>query len=285
VYEQLAQKIIVTHYSPDFDGIPAIWLLKKFHPDFKSAKIAFVPAGDSTYNNESVDSNPDILHVDVGMGKFDHHHTDSHTCAAKLIHEWLVKEGYISQDDEAVTRLVEVITQIDHGWDNYKWCEPADDRYEFLFHNVLLGWKILYPKQDEKYIEWTINALEAIYKLLQLKVIAEREIREGKKFKTRWGEGVAVYTHNDLILDLAIKNGYAVVLRKDPDRGNVRVNGSNTKNVDLTGAYELVKEKDPEATWFLHSSKVLLRNGSSRNPVMKPTKLTIDEMVEILEKA
>ena len=47
----------------------------------------------------------------------------------------------------------------------------------------------------------------------------------------------------------------------------------------------MVREKDPEATWFLHSSKVLLRNGSSRNPVMKPTKLTIDEMVEILEKA
>ncbi len=278
-------KIIVTHFSPDFVGIPGIWLLKKFHPDFLNSKFAFVPAGESTYNNEPVDSNPDVIHIDCGMGKFDHHHTDSHTCAAKLVYEWLVKDGYIGEEDEALARLIEIVTQIDHGWDNYNWCEPADDRYEFLLHNILLGWKIIYPRQDEKYIEWTMQALDSIYKLLQLKVIAQREILEGKKFKTRWGEGVAVYTTNDLVLDLAIKNGFAVVVRKDPGRGHVRVNGSNNHNVDLTKAYELAMKQDPEATWFLHSSKVLLRNGSSRNPVMKATKLGIDEMIEILGKA
>lgn len=276
-------KLIVTHVSPDFDGIPAIWLLRKFHPEFKDARLAFVPAG-SSYNNEPADSNPDIVHVDTGMGRFDHHQNADFTCAAQLVYEWLVKEGYI-KDDEALARMIKIITELDHGYDNYKWPEAESDRYEFMLHNILVGWKILYPRDDSRQIELTTLGLEAIYKILQFKVRAQHEIEAGRKFKTRWGEGVAVFSENQSILDLAIKKGYAVALTKDPRRGNVRVTGSNNKKVDLTRAYELAREKDPRATWFLHSSKVLLRNGSSRNPTMRATKLDLDEMIEILEKS
>lgn len=278
------QKTIVTHFSPDFDGIPAIWLLKKFHPDFRNARVAFVAVGEATYNNEPVDSNPDVVHVDCGNGKFDHHQTDDFTCGARLVYEWLVKEGYV-RDNEALARLVEIVTQTDHGWDNYKWPEPANDRYEFSLHNIIVGWKMLFPKQDEVIVDLTIEALEASYKLLEQKVMAEKELASGKKFKTRWGEGVAVYTNNDAVLDVAIKSGYALVARKDPNKGYVRITGSTNHKVDLTRAYEMFRKKDPSATWFLHASKVLLRNGSTRNPTMKSTKLEIDEIIEILEKA
>ncbi|OGD83246.1 hypothetical protein A2165_00760 [Candidatus Curtissbacteria bacterium RBG_13_40_7] len=284
MYEKLAQKIIVTHLSPDFDGIPAIWLLKRFHPEFESAKVAFVPVGDTTYDGQPVDTNPNIVHVDTGMGKFDHHQTNAFTCAAKLIYEWLEKEGYI-EDNEALKRLIEVVTQIDHGWDINRWPEAADDKYEFLLHNVLVGWKLLYPRQDENHVEWTMRALDSIYRILQLKVDAGREIEEGLKFTTRWGKGVAVYTANDMVMDLAIKNDFAVVVRKDPGKGYLRVTGSTCHKVNLTTAYEMFRKKDPEASWFLHASKVLLRNGSTRNPTMKPTKLGIEEVVEVLRKA
>lgn len=277
-------KTIVTHVSPDFDGIPAIWLLRKFHPDFKDANLAFVPAG-SAYNNEPADSDPDIVHVDTGMGKFDHHQSDDFTCAAQLVYEWLIAKGYVDAGDEALSRMIKIITELDHGWDNYKWAEAENDRYEFMLHNLLAGYKILYPRQDGKHIELTIVGLEAVYKLLQFKVRAEKEIGGGRKFKTRWGEGVAVVSNNQSILDLGVKMGFAVVLTKDPARGNARITGSNRANVDLTKAYEMAKVKDPEATWFLHASKVLLRNGSSRNPTMKATKLSVDQMIEILAKA
>ena len=276
-------KIIVTHYSPDFDGIPAIWLLRKFHPDFKNAKLAFVPAGEA-YNGQPPDSDPDILNVDTGMGKFDHHQNSDFTCGAQLVYEWLIDEGYIAKDDEALARLIQIVTELDHGWDNYQWCEPASDRWEFSLHNILSGFKILYGKQEEKYIDLTIEGLEAVYQLLKNKVKAEKEIKDGLKFKSRWGQGVAVYTRNDSIMDLAIKMGFALVVRKDPERGNVRVTGSSFKKVDLTKAYEVFVKKDPQATWFLHSSKVLLRNGSSRNPKMKASRLTIEEVVEILKR-
>lgn len=276
-------KLIVTHVSPDFDGIPAIWLLKKFHPDFNNANVAFVPAG-STYNNEPVDSNPNIVHVDTGLGKFDHHQSNDFTCGAELVYEWLVGEGYI-KDDEALARVVKVLTEIDHGYDNYKWPEPDNDRYEFMVHNVLSGLRILNQADNEKSVELVTIQLEAIYKLLQSKVRAEKEIESGTEFKTKWGKGVAVLSANSTILDLAIKKGFAVAVIKDPNKGSVRATGSNVKGVDLTGAYEAILAKDKEGTWFLHSSKVLLRNGSTRNPTMKPTKLELDDVIEILEKA
>lgn len=278
------QKTIVTHVSPDLDGIPAIWLLKKFHPDFGDCKLVFVPAG-STLNDQAVDSDPDIVHVDTGLGMFDHHQTDDFTCAAQLVHEYLVREGYMDEKDEAMKRLINILTELDHGWDNWKWENAADDRYEFMLHNILFGWKVTNPKQEEKYVEWVCSALDAIYAVLKSKVKADEELSKAKEFDTKWGKGIAVESGNSTVLDLAIKKGYAVVVAKDPRKGNVRITGSNAKDVDLTKAYEAAKEKDPDATWFLHASKVLLRNGSTRNPTMTPTKLSLDEMIKILSEA
>ncbi|MDO8486896.1 MAG: hypothetical protein Q7S45_01180 [Candidatus Curtissbacteria bacterium] len=277
-------KLIVTHNSPDLDGIPAIWLLRKFHPDFKNARIAFVPAG-TTYNNQAVDSDPDIVHVDTGMGRFDHHQTNDFTCGAQLVYEWLVREGYISADDKAISRMIEVITELDHAYDAYKWPEPASDRWEFSLHNVLTGWKMMYGREDDRYVGLTIEGLEAVYRVMQQKVKAEEEVSGGEKFKTRWGNGVAIYTSNDSVLDAAIKGGYAVVVRKDPGKGYIRITGSNAHSADLTRAYEDFQKADPDATWFLHASKKLLRNGSTRNPTMRPTKLELDQVIKILERA
>ena len=277
-------KIIVTHVSPDFDGIPGIWLLRKFHPEFADARVAFVPVGDATYNNEPVDSNPNVVHVDCGMGKFDHHDRDELTCGVQLVYEWLVKEGYV-KDDDALERMVKIFTELDHGWDNYKWPEPASDRWEFMLHNILIGWKMLYPGKYEHYVDWLSHALDAVYILMQQKVKAEKEVEGGRKFKTKWGEGVAIYTGNDSVLDAGVKNGYAVVLRKDPAKGFVRITGSNNLKVDLTKAYEQLAKKDPQATWFLHASKVLLRNGSTRNPTMRPTSLDLEDVIKVLEHA
>lgn len=281
----MAQKTIVTHISPDFDGIPAIWLLRKFHPDFKDAKVAFVPAGDNTLHNQPVDTDPDVLHVDVGGGKFDHHHTNEFTCGAKLVYEWLVDEGYIQSDDKAMERIVQVITELDHGWDTYRWPEPASDRWEFSLHQMLSGLKMVFPRNEDKYIEFTSDSLNAVYKLMQSKVKAEEEVENGLKFKTRWGDGVGIVTKNDGVMDVAIKGGYALVVRKDPNGGYVRVTGSNAHKVDLTGAYETISKTDKVGNWFLHASKVLLRNGSTRNPTMRPTNMTLEEVVKVLEKS
>ena len=48
-------KTLVTHINPHLDDIAAIWLFKKFHPDFKDAKIEFISASRDAAKEESED--------------------------------------------------------------------------------------------------------------------------------------------------------------------------------------------------------------------------------------
>ena len=272
------RRTIVTHINPDLDGIPAIWLLKKFDPEYLDAEIRFVPAG-----SRWEEGDPELTtHVDTGGGIYDHHDTDEFTCASKLVWEDLKKRFSIR--DEAMDRLIEILTEYDHARENL-WPDPNSDRYDFSLYSILTGWKMLNPNKYYEYVEWVIPALEAIHKVLSEKINGEKALKEGKEFESPWGVGIACQTYNDSVLDIGMKQGYALVVRRDPVKGFIRVTGSTPDGVDLTHAYEKVMELDPKATWFLHSSKVLLRNGSSRNPTMKPTKLTLDEVVSVLKNS
>ena len=83
-------KTIVTHIGPDLDAITSIWLAKTFLPAWEEASLAFVPAG-STLEGKPPDDNPEILHVDTGFGRFDHHQTNADTCASILVYEEIKK--------------------------------------------------------------------------------------------------------------------------------------------------------------------------------------------------
>src|SRR3990172_5055768 len=107
-------KTIVTHLAPDVDAVASVWLLKRFLSEWKDAKLAFVPAG-RTLDDEPVDSDLNILHVDTGLGKLDHHQTDEDTCAAVKTIEYIATQSHKSYaksqkfPDEALTRLTDVV--------------------------------------------------------------------------------------------------------------------------------------------------------------------------------
>src|SRR5687768_6706303 len=87
-------KTLVTHMSPDLDALMSSWLILRFLPKWGEAELAFVPAG-KTLNNMPPDSDPAIIHVDTGMGKFDHHQNGDYTCASKKVFEYLIEENLI----------------------------------------------------------------------------------------------------------------------------------------------------------------------------------------------
>src|SRR3989344_8330959 len=84
-------KTIVTHMAPDVDAITSVWLLKRFLSGWNEAQVKFVPAG-KTLDNQIADSDPEIWHVDTGMGILDHHQTDEDTCAAKRCLEYIIRQ-------------------------------------------------------------------------------------------------------------------------------------------------------------------------------------------------
>ncbi|OGG06044.1 hypothetical protein A3D05_04035 [Candidatus Gottesmanbacteria bacterium RIFCSPHIGHO2_02_FULL_40_24] len=283
-------KIIVTHFAPDVDAITSVWLLKRFLPEWKEAEVRFVPAGKS-FENQIVDSDPDILHVDTGMGQLDHHQTDEDTCAAKLTLDFIFKNKSAvnkkkkgtAGNDAPMERLVEVVNDIDHFREVY-FPNPMSDYYDFGLVAIFDGWKLIFSDEPLKIVELGLLTLDGIYKNFQNKVWAENEIdKKGIEFKTKWGKGIALETVNDEVIRIAQRTGFTVAVRKDPKKDYVRIKSLPQSEADLTACYNIFRKLDKEATWFLHSSRKMILNGSIKNPESKPTKLTLREIVNVLK--
>ncbi len=277
-------KTIVTHFSPDVDALCAVWLVKKFLPGFNQAEVTFVPAGETLFN-QPADQNADVVHVDTGYGRFDHHQTNKNTCAAKLVYEYLVKNKLVDSEKAIVlARLVTIVNDFDHFHQVF-WPEADHDRYDFSLDGIVDGLRLLYPRESLKIVEISLLIFEAIFYQLKNKVWAEEIIKkEGIKFQSPWGKAVALLTTNDEAVHLAQKMGFRVVVRKDPRKNYVRIKGVPEKNIDFSRLYQKLKQKDKEATWYLHVSKHMILNGSTKNPNMKPTKLTLEEIISLMKK-
>lgn len=288
-------KTIVTHFHPDVDAICAVWFVRTFVSGWQEAVVAFVAAG-QTLDNKPVDSDPDILHVDTGLGRFDHHQTAADTCAARLLFEYLrgektdvkgkVKDS-VTWHEEALERLVTVVNDIDH-FKQIFWPEPANDRYEFAFEAILDGWKLGAQKKGKEHdleiVERGCTILDGIYASFINKVWAEEELGKKKQeFNSPWGKSLAIETINDDCIAIALKEGYTLAIRRDPNKGYIRIKAHPGKKVDLTGVYQALKTRDPEATWFLHASRQMVLNGTAKNPGMKATTLSLDDVVEVIK--
>lgn len=275
------KKIIVTHMFPDLDAIGAVWLLTKFDSDLAEAEIQFVPAG-TTLDNKKADSDPSVIHVDTGMGRFDHHDNDEHTCASRLVFEHLCEEELISKKwIDAVDRLTELITQIDH-FEDFFWEEADADRYELMLHHLFDSLKLSGQLQDKELVYQGMVLLDAVLYGIWEKVRAEEEIAKGRVFNTKWGKAVALETKMGRVNKLGQKMGFAVVVKKEPVSGFVSVKSQPKKEIDLTEVYEALKEKDKNADWFFHQSRHIILNGSRHNDKVKTSSLSLDELISIL---
>jgi len=296
-------KIVVTHSSPDMDAITSVWLIKKFLPNWNDASVKFVPAGErlqrlvnqrpasslelnaSSYTLDAIEKigEDEIVHVDTGLGPLDHHQTSSDkVCGASLTFDF-VKEHISKHNVEAVERMVKVIIDVDHFKEVFR-KDPLSDYHEFDLASILDGLKLQFPVQDDLYVMEISKGLDAVLHGFENRIWAEKEIKEsGIKFETRFGHGMGFETINDSVVKLAQKMGYAIAARKDPRKGYVRIKVRPDAKIDLTLAYEKFRKIDPDATWYLHISKKMLLNGSVKNPKMRPTKLKIDEIIEVLK--
>lgn len=311
-------KIIVTHTAPDWDAIGSVWLLRKFLPGWHDAAVEFVPAGQRRaksvgHSAESEDDpiekigQDEVIHVDTGLGPLDHHQTsDRSVSGTSRVWDYVQKkqiENSKSQIEEsekwkdkkeAIDRIVRYIVDTDHFKEVF-FENPAADYHEMSILGVLEGLKLFKPDEDDYYVSFGIEILESLVRTFENRLWAEQEIEKALKFKTRWGAGMAFETINDTVLKLAQKKGTVLVVRKDPRKGYVRIKArptderqianskSQIEDVDLTLAYEKLSKIDPDATWFLHVSKKMLLNGTPKNPKMVPTKLSLQEIVSVLE--
>lgn len=272
-------KTIITHIGPDLDAITSVWLVKTYFPGWEEASIAFVPAG-KTLNNAPPDENPEIIHVDTGFGKYDHHQADSDTCAAQLVYAEVKKT---KSENPAMTRMLAVVNDVDHFREVF-FPNPTADFWDFSLISAIDGWRLLFSDNPIKIVSLGMDNLDALYKTFQNKVWAEKELAEkAVHFETKWGKAFGIETTNDEVVHLGQKMGYAVVIRRDPRKGYIRIKSLPKDDIDLTAVYNTLKEKDQKATWFLHASRHMILNGSAKNPDMKPTTLTLLEIIDVIK--
>lgn len=275
-------KTIVTHFSPDIDAITACWLVKRYLPDWNQAKLEFVAAG-STLDKEPPDSNPDIIHVDTGMGKFDHHQANNYTSASLLVFNFLVKKKFVKEKSlAALQRMISQVNEFDH-FSESSFPDPTNDRYEFMLHKIVEAGLKNKLKDDFLITETIFSLLDVVFNIFFKKVLAEDEINQGIVFKSKWGKCLAVSSKNEEVVKLGLKSGFNLVIKKDPDKGFIRIKTLPNKKSDLEPIYKEIIKKDKIGTWFLHISHNMLLNSSAKNPHFIATKLSLKEVIEIIK--
>lgn len=275
-------KIIVSHMSPDIDSISSAWLIKRFLPGWSNAEIKFVPAG-STLNNNPPDNDPNIIHVDTGIGQFDHHQTTKYTSATQLVFEFLKKKNYLKEKHLLpLERMVFLITDFDHFGEIF-FPDPDNDRYEFMIHKIIEGGLKSILKDDLKIVEIIFPILDGIFNIFIKKNQAEEELKKGFIFQSQWGKSLALESKNEETIKLALKKGYQLVAKKDPKKGSIRIKTIPNKKLSLKPIYEKIVKIDKKATWFLHISGSMLLNSSSKNPNFIPSRLTINQLIKIIK--
>ena len=297
-------KIIVTHTMPDLDAVTSVWIIKRFLQDWSEADVQFVPAGSRLKNArpgeevkeaiEKIGEN-EVIHVDTGMGPLDHHQIKSdQVCGASRTWDFVRSDSEMFRDpersdkivekEEAISRMIQVVVDVDHFKEVFRPDSTADYQ-DFSIVNVLDGLKLLKPDSDTFYVEFMLTALDGLLRDFENKIWAENEIEKNSiEFESEWGKGMGLETINDDVIKTAQLRGYAVVVRKDPRKGYVRIKANPKFPVDLTNTYEQLKKMDPDATWFLHVSKKMLLNGTPKNPKMVPTQLSLEKIINILKK-
>jgi hypothetical protein len=231
----------------------------------------------------SPDEDKNIIHVDTGLGMFDHHQLKERTSASRIVLDYVKENGFIRKSNlEPLERVADIVTIYDNFGEAH-FPDSTNDIYSFSLNDIINGLKVI-NQDDGKTVLETFHLLDAIVLILKNKISAEEEMKKGMTFETKFGKSLILETKNDETMKQALKMGYSFVARKDPDKGFMRIKTTPAPEYDLTPLYEKIIEKDKKGTWFLHNSKNMLLNGTYKNTDMVATPLTLAQLIDILKE-
>jgi len=94
---------------------------------------------------------------------------------------------------------------------------------------------------------------------------------------------LALETSNDDTIKLAQKSGYILVIRKDPQLGNIRIKARPDADLSLETLYQAIKKKDEVGNWYYHPGGKMLLNGSQKHRNQQPTPLSLQDVVGLVK--
>lgn len=265
-------KTLVTHINPHLDDICSIWLFKKYHPDFKDAKVEFISASHNKADQESGDK----IFVGTGGGRFDEHKEGLDTCAGSLVYESLKEQGLLPKDQQtqqALEKLIKWNLLIDTG-------KAASYQFDEFSVQSFIRTKDNSPQTSNKSVELGKEILDRVLEVLKRKEQSLIDWGKRKEFETKLGKSYAVVSET-IDREFCREQDGKLFLMYDPKFKSVQFFGPD---VDLETIYRKVKELDPQASWFLHQSHHMVICGSSSAPESKPTKLSFEQLIEVAKQ-
>ncbi len=271
-------KTLVTHIRPHLDDICGIWLYQKYVPSWKNAAVKFIPTnptGGTPYGGKPVDSDPNIVHVGICRGKYDEHKGNVGQSAATLVYADLRRRKLLPNNPATARALKALIAYVLEGDLGLR---SGDSEHIYEIGSVVMG----VPDSTAR-AKLGFAMLDALLNLLRDRAKLESDWRKRRVFKTRWGRGVGVISEISA-KERAYEEGFVIVAQVDPRRRYRAIRASASSKADLRGVYTRVKKMEPRAEWYLHHSKRMLICGSDVASLGHPSKLTLDQLIQLVSK-
>lgn len=272
------QKQLITHARPHIDDVMALWLLTSFHPDFAKASIDFIQKG-----VKQAPVPEGAIAIGIGGGQFDEHKGDIGESATSLVWKWLQSEPSVRLSElekSALDRLVGWVHREDLGelktLPGWEWSVTVPVEYSFD----------LFAGDNQRVYAFGAQILSVTFGYY--KSIAQLDLDWDKRveFETQWGKGVALESAASGLSEKAWSAGAVMVIQINPIEGQRQFRAKQTSSVDFSETYEKVRASEPEATWFLHHEKRMLLCGSrSTGTDFVPSKLTLQQMIDLVTSA
>lgn len=263
-------KTLVTHINPHLDDIVGIWLFRKFNPQFSDANLEFVSAAHNLAQKEETE---DKIFIGTGGGKFDEHKEGLDSCAGTLVFEWLNEEKVIPEDQITQKGLKKLIV-----WNQLIDTGRAEKSQinEFSIPAFIRPLDSI-PESSKKAVELGSEILDRLLEVLKRNEQSLIDWEKRIEFSTRFGKSYAISSET---LDRSFCKGQdgQLFLMHDPKYNSIQFYSDLH---DLESIYQKVKELDPDASWFLHQSHHMVICGSGSAPDSKPTKLSLEELIEV----
>ncbi|MFZ2199525.1 MAG: hypothetical protein WAV40_01915 [Microgenomates group bacterium] len=275
-------KLIVTHIHPDLDAIMSGWLLVRFNqPQYGDSRFEFVPAP-TTYKNLPPDNDPNVVHVDVGGGKWDHHKPGGFsTCASRLVFEDLVAENLVSPTDEALKEMIDTAFEIDTFADCY-WPGTDHPRMAFMLHEIIPALHRLQTHDNEVVLRMVFVYLDGVYQRLKDWEKGKEAVNDGEEFDSPWGRGVVVKTAADDVSKIAQKMGYQIVIIEDTKHGYLKIKTAPAVTLPLIALYDKIAEREDKNRWVYHNSGHMLFSGSDKGEKKEKSSLFASDLLEMI---
>lgn len=264
---------LVTHHRPHIDDICGMWLLARYWKPAKEHRFAFVSS------KERDPGDPARVWVGVGRGRFDEHKGDLGESATSLVFRFVREERKDLKPGElnALTRLVTWVRDEDMGLHDEEPERPFGPTAFLRSHFDLNG------RDSATVVSFCLAYLDDVFEALRMEERLAEDWEARNEFESPWGHAVALETTAYAMDEYAYRRGFALVVFVNPKTGFRGFRAAPKSAVDLTAAYEALRRADAKTDWYLHHSRKLLLAGSDVAPDSKLSRLTLQDLVRVLE--